>query len=64
MIIEEHKHLLFEYSKTIGIKAIVLHVEKINERAHQLYRKLGYSDNEDQGSRIQMVKEFNLLIAR
>ena len=23
-----------DYSKTIGIKAIVLHVEKINERAH------------------------------
>ena len=46
-----------DYSEEIGVSAIVLHVEKTNERAHQLYRKLGYSDNEDQGNRIRMVKE-------
>lgn len=46
-----------DYSKDAGISAIVLHVEKTNERAHQLYRKLGYLDNEDQGNRMQMVKK-------
>lgn len=46
-----------EYCKTAGIRAIVFHVEKTNERAHQLYRKLGYQDNEDQGDRMRMVKE-------
>ena len=45
------------YSESIGISAIVLHVEKTNESAHQLYRKLGYLDHEDQGNRILMVKE-------
>ena len=46
-----------DYCKSIGIHVIVFHVEKTNERAHQLYRKLGYLDNEDQGSRMRMVKE-------
>ncbi|MBR6403386.1 MAG: GNAT family N-acetyltransferase [Eubacterium sp.] len=45
-----------DYSKDIGISAIVFHVEKTNERAHELYRKLGYLDNEDQGNRMRMVK--------
>ena len=45
------------YSKEIGVSAIVFHVEKTNERAHQLYRKLSFLDHEDQGSRILMVKE-------
>ena len=46
-----------DYLETMGISAIVLHVEKTNERAHLLYGKLGYSDNENQGKRIRMVKE-------
>ena len=46
-----------DYAQSIGIPAIVFHVEKTNERAHQLYRKLGYLDHEDQGKRIRMVKE-------
>ena len=46
-----------DYSESMGIPAIVLHVEKTNERAHQLYRKLGYRDNEDQGKRMRMVKD-------
>ena len=46
-----------DYSGSIGVSAIVLHVEKTNERAHRFYRKLGYSDHEDQGKRIMMVKE-------
>ena len=45
------------YSGDTGVPAIVLHVEKTNERAHRLYKKLGYSDNEDQGNRIRMIKE-------
>ena len=46
-----------DYAETSGVSAIVLHVEKTNEGAHQLYGKLGYLDHEDQGERIMMVKE-------
>ncbi|MBQ6653972.1 MAG: GNAT family N-acetyltransferase [Erysipelotrichaceae bacterium] len=46
-----------DYSRSIGIYTIVFHVDKTNEKAHQLYRKLGYLDNEDQGKRMRMVKE-------
>ncbi len=46
-----------DYSKDIVVSAIVFHVEKTNENAHKLYRKLGYMDNEDQGNRMRMVKE-------
>ena len=46
-----------DYAGSTGIPAIVLHVEKTNKRAHELYRKCGYSDYEDQGKRIMMVKE-------
>ena len=46
-----------DYSKDIDVSAIVLHVEKTNVNAHKLYRKLGYLDHEDQGSRMLMVKE-------
>ena len=46
-----------DYSKDIGVSAIVFHVEKTNENAHKLDRKLGYMDNEDQGNRMRMVKE-------
>ncbi len=47
------------YAKDLDVSAIVFHVEKTNEGAHRLYRKLGYLDNEDQGSRMRMVKELN-----
>ena len=46
-----------DYAKGLGVPAIVFHVEKTNERAHRLYRNLGYHDHEDQGARILMVKE-------
>ena len=46
-----------DYAASTGIPAIVLHVEKTNGSAHQLYQKLGYGDHEDQGNRILMVKE-------
>ncbi len=45
------------YVREIGIKVIVFHVEKSNARAHELYYRLGYEDNEDQGNRMRMVKE-------
>ena len=45
------------YAASLGVSAVVLHVEKTNEGAHRLYSSLGYSDHEDQGSRILMVKE-------
>ena len=44
------------YSESIGISRIVFHVEKTNQEAHRLYLKLGYSDDEEQGSRIRMIK--------
>ena len=45
------------YADEIGIIPVVFHVEKSNVRAHQLYKRLGYLDNEDQGSRMRMAKE-------
>ena len=42
---------------SLGVSAVVLHVEKGNEGAHRLYSSLGYSDHEGQGQRILMVKE-------
>ena len=36
-----------DYAESEGIPAIVLHVEKTNEGAHQLYGKLGYVDHEE-----------------
>ena len=45
------------YSDEIDIPAIVFHVEKSNDRAHSLYKRIGYWDNEDQGNRIRMVKD-------
>ena len=46
-----------EYAGQVGIIPVVFHVEKSNIRAHQLYKRLGYQDNEDQGSRMRMAKE-------
>ena len=45
------------YAASLGVSAVVLHVEKTNEGGHRLYSSLGYSDHEDQGHRILMVKE-------
>ena len=45
------------YAASLGVSAIVLHVEEANEGAHRLDSSLGYSDHEDQGNRILMVKE-------
>ena len=46
-----------EYSRGLGISRIVLHVEKSNQGAHRLYLRLGYIDDEEQGSRIRMIKK-------
>jgi len=39
-----------------GIPLLVLHVEGSNERAHALYHRLGFVDDEVQGSRVRMLK--------
>ena len=46
-----------DYAKRIGVRVIVFHVNKSNENAHRLYLRLGYTDDEDQGARIRMVKD-------
>ena len=46
-----------DYAKEIGISAIVFHVETSNERAHALYKRLGYKDDLKDGSRIRMAKD-------
>ena len=45
------------YAKELGIPAIVFHVEKSNVNAHRLYKRLGYKDHEEQGTRILMVRD-------
>lgn len=47
-----------EYAGEIGIHSIWFHVEKSNEDAFRLYKRLGYSIKEEQGSRYLMNKEF------
>ena len=47
------------YCMDTSIPAVVLHVEKTNEKAHRLYKRLGYRDHEDQGNRILMVKDLS-----
>ena len=46
-----------EYAKEIGIHSIYFHVEKSNVSAFRLYKRLGYTINEEQGSRYLMIKE-------
>lgn len=46
-----------DYAKEIGISAIVFHVEISNERAHDLYERLGYKDDLKDGSRMRMAKD-------
>ncbi len=46
-----------EYAKELGIHSIYLHVEKSNDSAFRLYKRLGYTINEEQRSRYLMIKE-------
>ena len=45
------------YAKEIGIPAVLLHVEKTNESARNLYERLGYSIYRDDGHRFLMKKD-------
>lgn len=45
------------YAKEIGISIISLHVEKSNGNAYRLYKKLGFSEYKDEGSRVLMIKK-------
>ena len=49
-------HAAEKYAENIGITKIILHVEKANENAYQLYSRLGYIKDADEGSRIRMSK--------
>lgn len=46
-----------QYAEDIGIRAIIFHVERSNERAHQLYERLGYRNDLEENGRIRMIKE-------
>ena len=53
-------HTAEKYAAEIGITKIMFHVEKTNEDAYQLYLRLGYIEDADEGSRIRMSKLVNL----
>lgn len=45
------------HAMRLGIPAILLHVEKKNEKAKRLYERLGYSPFRDDGNRLLMKKD-------
>lgn len=47
------------FAEEIDISTIVLHVEKSNRQAFQLYERLGYSIMNDKGTRFGMIKRFS-----
>lgn len=47
-----------KFAEEIYISTIVFHVEKLNNRAFNLYRKLGYSIMDDTDTRFRMIKRF------
>jgi len=46
-----------KYARDIDFPMVVLHVEKSNEGAYRLYRRLGYEVEKEEGSRYLMVKK-------
>ncbi len=48
-----------KFAEEVDISIIVFHVEKSNNRAFNLYRKLGYSIMDDEGTRFRMIKRFS-----
>lgn len=50
-----------QYGKDSGVLRIYLHVEKENEGALRLYRRLGYETVSEEGSRYRMKKEIGNL---
>lgn len=43
-----------------GVSSIMLHVEKSNESAFRLYKRLGYSVMRDEGTRLRMIKRIQI----
>ena len=46
-----------EYAQEIDIHSIYFHVEKANVSAFRLYKEMGYTIKEEQGSRYLMIKK-------
>ncbi len=44
------------FAKEMGVSIITLHVEKSNQSALKLYKRLGYSTVCDEGTRLRMIK--------
>jgi len=45
-----------QYARDVNFSTIVFHVEKSNESAFRLYRRLGYEIESEEGSRYRMIK--------
>ena len=45
-----------QYARDRGMPQIIFHVEKSNTGAYKLYRRLGFADGKDEGTRIRMQK--------
>lgn len=47
-----------EYANSLGLSAVVLHVEKSNESARRFYEKRGFSVLRDDGDRLCLLKHW------
>ncbi len=45
-----------QHAGQLGVKLLVLHVEKTNTAALRLYRRLGFVPDEEKGTRLRMLK--------
>ena len=47
------------FAEETDISTIILHVDKSNGSAFNLYERLGYSILNDEGTRFKMIKQFS-----
>jgi len=49
-----------EYARSLAIPHLVLHVEATNTGAQRLYRRMGFTEDQPEGSRVRMGKKLDL----